>query len=78
VRVWEPTAYAVGDELSWRVEEAGEYYLWSENLGNQEPSKIVSDSVVDGKLHMTFDTGAVLEAWYVTPRLPPKRKPTTR
>jgi len=78
VRVWEPAAYAVGDELSWRVEQAGEYYLWSENLAKEEPSAIVSDSVVDGKLRMTFDTGAMLEAWYVAPRVPPRRKPTTR
>lgn len=78
VKIWEPAAYAAGDELSWRVGEAGEYYLWSENVGSEAVSGIVSDTVVDGRLRMTFDNGAVLEAWYVPPRVPPKRKPTTR
>jgi hypothetical protein len=78
VRVWGRADSAVGDELSRRVEEAGEYYLSSENLAKEEPAAIVLDSVVDGKLLMTFDTGAVLEAWYVAPRVPPRRKPTAR
>ncbi len=67
VKVWQPQTYAAGDELSERVELGGEYYLWAQNVVKDEVDRAVSDDLRGDKLRITFESGAVVDSWYVTP-----------
>jgi hypothetical protein len=61
---WFAHGYSPGDVLVRRVEDGGTYYLWNRDDKRNEASAIVLDEVVGTLLRMTFDSGAVLEAWY--------------
>lgn len=67
VAFWFPNGYSAGDELTWKVNQPGVYYLGARDDKRKEASAIVSDERVDSWLRMTFDSGAILEAWYVLP-----------
>jgi hypothetical protein len=67
VAFWFSHGYAAGDVLSRSVEHGGTYYLWIRDHRTNEASAVLSDEVVGTRRRMTFDSGAVLEAWYVTP-----------
>jgi hypothetical protein len=68
VAFWFAHGYAAGDMLSRRVENGGTYYLFRDNKRN-EASAIVSDETAGSRLRMTFDSGAILEAWYEPPEV---------
>jgi hypothetical protein len=67
VKAWGSAQYAAGDELSWRIDVAGDHYLWALDHRRDDASVIVSDEIVGNRLRITFDSGALFEAWYVTP-----------
>lgn len=66
VRSWGPSAYAAGDEIVWNVTTAGGYYFFLRDpkIAFQD---VVREERVGNRLRMTFQTGAVLEAWFVEP-----------
>jgi len=68
VKTWYAEEYQSGDELSQRVNVQGEYYLWAPDrtFQNDAPTA-VSDELRGDKLHITFNTGCVIDAWYTTP-----------
>ena len=68
IQVWSPSTIAVGDELTWRVDVGARYYVWGEDTSTGNSVTIVTDEARGNKLRVTFATGVVLEAWYVTPR----------
>jgi hypothetical protein len=67
VAFWFSHGYAAGDVLTRSVDYGGTYYLWIRDHRTNEASAVLSDEVAGTRLRMTFDSGAVLEAWYVTP-----------
>ncbi len=70
VKVWQPQAYAAGDELSERVELEGKYYLWAQDVmknGEDAVDRAMSDDFRGYKLRIFFDSGAVINTWYVVP-----------
>jgi hypothetical protein len=69
VAFWFAHGYAAGDMLSRRVENGGTYYLWIRDDKRNEASAIVSDETAGSRLRMTFDSGAILEAWYEPPKV---------
>jgi hypothetical protein len=67
VKVWEPDALRVGDQLSWRVEQDGTYYFWNEDSRDGSAKQATSHEFVGNRIRIGFDSGAAVEAWYVTP-----------
>lgn len=70
VRVWWPRTYAAGNELSERVEVEGKYYLWAEDVtknGEASVDRAASDDIRGDKLRIIFESGTVIDAWYVVP-----------
>jgi len=67
VKIWEPDSYKSGDELSWRVDQAGTYYFWNQDRSKKAAVVATSDQYLDGKLQITFKSGAILEVWYTKP-----------
>jgi hypothetical protein len=67
IAVWRPEDYAAGDELSWRVTAPGSYYLWNQDPHSNAPMVAVSYEFAGNRLRITYDSGAVIEAWYVVP-----------
>ena len=67
ITIWQPEVYRVGDDLSWRAVSEGWYYMWAEDLRTNAPATAVSDQIRGSKLRITFDSGAVIDAWYTVP-----------
>ena len=67
VKVWDANEYTAGDELNWRVPQEGKYYLWNQDPRNNTPMIAISSELTGDRLRITYDSGAVLEAWYVVP-----------
>lgn len=67
VKYWYSEEYASGDELSWRVSAAGRYYLWAPDRNRNDAPVAVADELLGDKLRITFDTGCIVDAWYVIP-----------
>lgn len=67
VRVWEPASFGSGDVLAQQVTQAGEYYLWHEETQSGNPSPATADERRQNAQRITFRSGAVVDAWYVTP-----------
>ena len=68
VKTWEPESYGAGDELSWRIDRIGEYYFWIRDRKTGAAIVASADAPAGDKLRITFESGAVLEAWYVRPQ----------
>jgi hypothetical protein len=66
VRSWGPSTYGVGDEIVWTVSTAGRYYFFL-----RDPTiafqNVTREERVGNHLRMTFETGTVLEAWFIEP-----------
>ncbi len=70
IKVWQPQTYEAGDELSERVSQEGDYYIWSQIVlkeGEDSVDRAVSDELRGDKLRITFESGTVIDAWYVMP-----------
>ncbi len=67
VKAWAPETYTAGENLVWRVELAGKYYLWTQDVRTSSAIRAASDEVRGGKLRVVFDSDAVIDSWYTTP-----------
>ena len=67
VNIWEPKSYKSGDQLSWRVDQDGMYYIWIEDQAKKKSVVASSDELSGAKLRIVFASGAIIEAWYTTP-----------
>lgn len=67
VKVWSPTTYAAGDELSEPAPVEGEYYLWAQDVVADGVDRAVSDTLRGDRLRITFESGAIIDSWYVIP-----------
>jgi len=67
VKVWQAADYRVGDELSWRVEREGTYYLWNQDSREDRSLEATTHWFVGKRVRIAFESGAVIEAWYVLP-----------
>ena len=65
VKVWPATQYSVGDELSWRADQEGTYYFWNQNARDGRSREASFHEFVGTRVRITFDSGTVIEAWYV-------------
>ncbi len=63
----QPESYDVGDELRWPADKPGKYYPWNQDLRTEEASQALTWEIKGNALRLTFASGAVVEAWYVTP-----------
>jgi hypothetical protein len=69
VEVWEPASYRRGDVLTHQVTEPGEYYLWHQETHGGNPSPATGDKRRQNARRITFRSGAVVDAWYITPEI---------
>ena len=67
VKVWAPETYTAGENLVWRVDLAGEYYMWAQDVRTSGAIRAASDEARGSKLRIVFDSGAVIDSWYTTP-----------
>jgi hypothetical protein len=67
VKIWEPESYKSGDELKWRVDKDGTYYLWIQDRKKNAAVVASSDELSGGKLRIVFASGASIETWYIAP-----------
>jgi hypothetical protein len=67
VKVWQPGDYRVGEELSWRVDREGTYYLWNQDPRDDRSVEATTHWFVGNRTRIAFDSGAVIEAWYEIP-----------
>ena len=67
VKLWQPADYRVGDELTWRVDRDGTYYLWVQDPRDSHSLEASTHWFVGNRVRIALDSGAVLEAWYVVP-----------
>jgi hypothetical protein len=67
VKVWQAADYRAGDELSWRVERDGTYYLWNQDARDERSLEATTHWFVGKRVRIAFESGAVIEAWYVMP-----------
>lgn len=67
VQTWQPGTFEAGRNLMSRPVEEGRYYLWSRTT-DIEVDSIISSVLSDSIARITFESGMVLDAWYVTPR----------
>ena len=68
VRIWQPHAYALGDVLIQRVDQQGRYYLWAQDIENDLIDASVSDTLRGDQLRIRFNSGTIIDAWYVAPQ----------
>jgi hypothetical protein len=67
VTVWAPQAYRSGDQLSWRTVEDGTYYLWNQDVQTEASIPAFANEFVGKRVRITYESGAVIEAWHVLP-----------
>jgi hypothetical protein len=67
VDVRAPETYTVGENVVWRVDVAGRYYMWAQDVRTSSSIRAASDEVRASKLRMVFDSGAVIDSWYTIP-----------
>ena len=67
VKLWQPADYRVGDELTWRAERDGTYYLWAQDPRDGRSLEATTHWFVANRTRIAFDSGAVIEVWYEGP-----------
>jgi hypothetical protein len=67
VKLWQPGDYRVGDELTWRADRDGTYYLWGQDPRDGRSLEVTTHWFVGNRTRIAFDSGAVIEAWYAVP-----------
>ena len=67
VKLWQPSEYRVGDELTWTADRDGTYYLWAQDPRNGHSLEATSHWFVGNRTRIAFDSGAVIEVWYGAP-----------
>jgi len=67
VKVWQAPDYRAGDELVWRGEREGTYYLWNQDSRDDRSLEATTHWFVGKRVRIAFESGAVIEAWYVVP-----------
>ena len=67
VKIWEPGSYRSGDVLAQQVTRPGEYYLWHQETHSGQPSPATADERRQNGQRIRFKSGAVVNAWYITP-----------
>jgi hypothetical protein len=67
VSVWKPEAYRAGDELSWRTEKDGTYYLWNQDVRTGESIPAFTNEFLGKRIRIVYESGAIIEAWHVLP-----------
>lgn len=67
VKLWQPGDYRVGDELTWRADREGTYYLWAQDPRDGRSLEATTHWFVGNRTRIAFDSGAVIEVWYSLP-----------
>ena len=67
IKVWQPADYRVGDELLWRADREGMYYLWNQDPRDDRSVEATTHWFVGNRTRIAFDSGAVIEVWYEIP-----------
>ena len=67
VKIWEPGSFRSGDVLTQQVTRAGKYYLWHQETQSGNPSPATADERRQNGQRIRFRSGAVVNAWYITP-----------
>ena len=67
VAMWKPDAYRSGEELSFKTTEPGIYYLWDQDVRSQKSIQAFANEFVGKRVRITFESGAIIEAWYTLP-----------
>ena len=67
VKLWPSGEYRVGDELTWKADRDGTYYLWAQDARSGRSLEATSHWFVGNRTRIAFESGAVIEAWYGPP-----------
>jgi hypothetical protein len=67
VKQWQPGEYRTSDELTWRAEREGTYYLWMQDPRDGRSLEATTHWFIGNRTRIAFDSGAVIEVWYEAP-----------